>query len=120
LRLASGLGFDVVIGGELKDLYRWGDLRLGRLQDPIPPGRRKGGKCLVEASPGRILNGDPPLVLVHRGTEDMPLSLEVRAPSPLAAPLVRDQIRALAFSVADRDWLCRAQRLDLLAWMAAA
>ena len=98
--LASGLGFDVVLGGELEYLRRWGDLRLGWLQNRIPPRRPQGGTCLG-------------------GAEGLPLYLEVADPGRLAAPLVRDQVRVLAFSVADR-WLCRAQRLDLLVRVAAA
>lgn len=72
--LASGLGFDVVLGGELEDLRRWGDLRLGRLQNRIPPRRPQGGRRLA-------------------GAKILPLYLEVADPGRLAASLVRDQVR---------------------------
>jgi hypothetical protein len=89
-----------MLDGELEDLCRWGDLRLGRLQNRIPPRQPQGETCLV-------------------GVEGPPLYLEVTDPGRLAAPPIRNQVRVLAFSVADR-WLCRAQGLDLLVGVTAA
>jgi hypothetical protein len=59
-------------------------------------------------------------VLACRGAEGVPLFLKVAGPFPFAVPLVRDQVRVAAFSVADRGWLGRAQRLDLPIRVAAA
>jgi len=59
-------------------------------------------------------------VLIHRGAEDLLLYLEAVDPGRLAGPLVRDQVRVLAFSVAGRGWLCQVQWLDLLVRVAAA
>ena len=56
--LASGLGFHLVPGGELKDLRRRGDLRFRRLQNRIPPRRPQVRRCRVKAAPNRILAGD--------------------------------------------------------------
>ncbi len=53
-------------------------------------------------------------VLVNRGPEGLPLYCEVAHPGRLTAPLLRGQVRVLAFSVTDRGWLGRAQRLDLV------
>jgi hypothetical protein len=56
-----------MLDGELEDLCRWGDLRLGRLQNRIPPRQPQGETCLV-------------------GVEGPPLYLEVTDPGRLAAP----------------------------------
>ena len=109
-----------MLGGDLEDLRRWGDLRLGWLQDRILPWRPRGRRCLAGVGPGRILAGDPLPVLVHRGAEGLPLYREVAHPGRLAAPWLRGQVRVLAFSAADRGWLCRAQRLDLAVGVAPA
>ena len=58
-------------------------------------------------------------MLVHGGAEGLPLDLEVADRGRLAAPL-KDQVLVLASGVADRDWLRRAQRLDLKGRVAAA
>ena len=102
-----------MLGGKLKDLRRWGDLRLGRLQNRIPPWGPQDGRCLAEAAPGRVLTGNQPQAFVHRGTEGLPLRLEVADPGGLATPLVRNHVQGLVFSVIDRGWLCGAQGLDL-------
>ena len=59
-------------------------------------------------------------MLVHRGAEGLPLYREVAHPGHLTVPLLRSQVRVLAFSVTDRGWLCWAQRLDLAVGVAAA
>ena len=60
------------------------------------------------------------MVLVHSGAEGLLLYLRVADLGRLAVPLVRDQIQVLAFGVAGRGWLGRAERLDRLAGAAAA
>ena len=57
LWLASGLGFDVVLCGEVEDSGRGGDLRFGRLQDRILAGRLHGAEGLPWSSPGTISRG---------------------------------------------------------------
>jgi hypothetical protein len=104
-RLSCGLGFDVVLGSAVEDLRRWGDLRRGRLQDCVPLRRLQVGRCRVGAIPGRILAGGQVPVLVHRGMEGLPVSVEVAYPGALTASLLRDQVRVMAFSVAGRGWI---------------
>jgi hypothetical protein len=56
-----------------------------------------------------------------RGRADVLLPyLQVTDPSPFTVPLVRDQVQVLPFSVADRKWLRRAERLDLPVRVTAA
>lgn len=56
--LVSGLGFDVVLGGELKDLCRWDDLRRGRLQIASLHGGRRLGDAASRPLRGCILARD--------------------------------------------------------------
>ena len=65
LWLASGLGFDVVLCGELEDPGRGGDLRFGRLQDRILAGRLHS----AEGSAMVLARHDQPRAFVHLGTE---------------------------------------------------
>lgn len=118
--LASGLGFDVVLGGELEDLCRWVDLRRGRLQDRVSPRRPEAGRCRVRATPGHILAGGQLAVIVHRGAEGLPLSVEVAVPGALGPPSMRKQALVLTVMAAGRGWLSRAERLDLPVRVASA
>jgi hypothetical protein len=112
--------FDVMLSGDLEDLRRWGDLRLGWLQDRIAPWRPGGRRCLAGVGPGRILAGDRLPVLVNGGAECLPLDREVAHPGRFTAPLLRGQVRVLAFGAAGRGWLGGAQRLDLAVRVAPA
>jgi hypothetical protein len=58
-------------------------------------------------------------VLVHGGAECLPLDREVAHPARFTAPLLRDQVRVLAFGAAGRGWLGGAQWLDLAVRVAA-
>ena len=58
--------------------------------------------------PGWHPRRGPVAVLVHRGAEGLPLYLDVAHPGHLTAPLLRSQVRVLAFSAADRG--CHVRR----------
>ena len=54
----GGLGFGITLLDELEDLRRWDDLRLGRLQDRIPPRRLPRRERLAEIAPVGIFAGN--------------------------------------------------------------
>jgi hypothetical protein len=72
LWLASGLGFDVVLCGELEDAGRGGDLRFGRPQNRVLAGRLDGAEGLdvdFAGQPFQLGGIDEPCA-VRRGDDD--------------------------------------------------
>ena len=121
-RSVSGLGFRVAFGGELDDLGRWGDLRLGRLKDRVPPGRPPCEKGLAQVLPVRVFAGHLELLaFFHLLAERLAVRGQVADPAGHLGDLpVRSKGRLGAVGVADRGRLVGAQRLDLLVRVAAA
>jgi hypothetical protein len=76
VRSASGLGFDIVLGGALEDPCRRNDGRLGRLEDGGLSERPSGGEEGVEAAPAGIFGGCLRcLPVLERGAEHLLLCL---------------------------------------------
>ena len=114
LWLTASLEFDVLLGGELEDLRRWGDLSLRGPQDRIRVRRPAGGQSVPEGSPVRVLAGrHPVLSLVDCLAGCMVLCGKVADPGGrLGWP-------AVAFGVGVGEWFGGAQRFDLVAGVTA-
>jgi hypothetical protein len=63
-RSTARFGLDVVLGGELEDLGRRGDLRLRGPQDRTRARRPSRGQGVAEGSPTRIPVGCHPVLLL--------------------------------------------------------
>src|SRR5208282_1319391 len=111
----SGLWFGVALLDELKDLHRWRDLWLGRLQDGISAGSPPGREGLAKVAPVRVFaRHHQPLALLALLAERLALGGEVTDPGGhLADLLVRGQGQRLAVDVAGGDRFSRVQRFDL-------
>jgi len=75
-----GFGFGVVVGGELEDRGRGGDLWFGWLEDGIPPGI-PGAVGLTDITPAGIVAGQPQLLTFRNlGAECLVLRGQVTNP----------------------------------------
>jgi hypothetical protein len=102
-RSVSGLRFRVAFGGELEDLRRWNDLRLGRLKDRIAFGCIPGGESLAQVVPVGIFAGNlESLEFFELLAERLALGVKLADPGCcLGDLLVRGQRQLAAVGVAD-------------------
>ena len=113
--LAACFEFDVVLGGELEDLGRRGDLRLRGPQDRVRLRRPPGGQGVTEDRPARVFAWwHPVLPLAGFLAERLVLGGKVVDPGDRLGEL------AVAFGVAGGCGFGGEQRLDPLAGVAAA
>ena len=107
LWLVPGLGFDVVLCGELEDSGRGGDLRFGRLQDRLLAGRLHSAEGLAVV----LARHDQPRALPHLGAELFTLHCWVADQGCCLGELaVCGWLQGVASGIADGDWFGSRRR----------